>query len=1196
MTEERTTGGTGDIDGKSQCKPSLGELLGSFQVNDCLVKLIHQFLLYNEFESTADCLVHEAPKLGFDVLTEHLCTKNAIPKDVCKAVMSQYVAGNWKQFFNLWNNLIPQSIRETTEYKVLSFKLHLHFAVLPLRIKKLDLLRDQRSDEVSRTQMMKILENAAEMYFLGREGDDNQSKQMMTDAMEQLRTYMETDGREFEEKTDFLPFFALPCLDDDQTYTTFPELFEISWMEELTKTIQVFLMNRKQIRLTASQKTSTETMTTASRPYVCVQGNVVNVPLTCENLKDFEDKLMSMNPAGKIPMVQNDVPRMPLEITRSTIMRLIPQQTVDNIDIAPNDRNIPMFRENHNIIDRLGCHAKKRSCRIHSKSAQTRISTVTTTTNFISTSDLRQPAAVLNCSVLTKNMKTPIQTNPELSLTKSHLYSIQSNHEKLKIRFHKLHSDYHKLIGIAGELTAALENSVRGEAVDLQNMLESCITIFPDLFNHNVRENTSETKTLLDQEVELKHTDLTEAPSHIGLNINSVSPKLLDYKKIKFHLINGSVKTKLLLLQALRWKLTLSQPGDRDETVNEYLRGDILGLHAQVACDSGKQILPYLLMPKDVATPHPLQQSAARLINTLASLRCGRDYLAVGATLLNLIVKCLNGNNGESIDSFTCDMIIAMLQKMSLRKQQRLYMIETGLVEWLIFHLKSESDKIGSYRLEYATALLMNLSLHKAAQIRASAMASVVISTLTTLLATDHAPALPYINGSLNSFLSNQVINEEAKKSGLTAVLEYHRGRNSGEIRKHLDHILKIHNRDYTTNSEDYETADDDNEELDVLEDELEEGDPVKVHSGELSGEALLASCYSIAPLITQTESVNVFESRPKTPKMHSRRNSLKIPNPQKNTLSKHRNDVETPTRDIGLSPRLTMQHLSLRRKESVCQRPIATSPIKSLLHLDIPPLLSRLSAHVTQGKQTAQTYPSLSEINNRSISDMNSRASLTTATTDSDTKIEVRSNKSRTSTCSPFFCSFTRTYESVNTSDKSAQPTLKSINSPTVTRKESSTEPRQSNESQKSHRRSKALRKQKLNSVSLSERREQKLKAVRLNYSEESDNSEAAVCLYANQSSKGSSKTTLASSSTLGTACNSLVAETEKFSSIASLGCNGEDQAGAAPHGKYDFTLDNETEAFVAKPKISRTPPLTALPDVQAVHSKINPRRISTK
>lgn len=37
-------------------------------------------------------------------------------------------------------------------------------------------------------------------------------------------------------------------------------------------------------------------------------------------------------------------------------------------------------------------------------------------------------------------------------------------------------------------------------------------------------------------------------------------------------------------------------------------------------------------------------------------------------------------------------------------------------------------------------------------------------------------------------------------------------------------------------------------EQLDVLENELDDLDPVKVHAGELFGEALLATCYSSSP------------------------------------------------------------------------------------------------------------------------------------------------------------------------------------------------------------------------------------------------------------------------------------------------------------------------------------------------------------
>lgn len=86
--------------------------------------------------------------------------------------------------------------------------------------------------------------------------------------------------------------------------------------------------------------------------------------------------------------------------------------------------------------------------------------------------------------------KRLIQCNQELALTKNHLYNIHTNYEKLKVRFHKLHADYHKLINVAGELTVALENSVKGQTVDIQRTLEICMKIFPDLFNQNIRETS----------------------------------------------------------------------------------------------------------------------------------------------------------------------------------------------------------------------------------------------------------------------------------------------------------------------------------------------------------------------------------------------------------------------------------------------------------------------------------------------------------------------------------------------------------------------------------------------------------------------------------------------------------------------------------------------------------------------------------
>ena len=59
-----------------------------------------------------------------------------------------------------------------------------------------------------------------------------------------------------------------------------------------------------------------------------------------------------------------------------------------------------------------------------------------------------------------------------------------------------MHEDYYKLIRVAGELTVALENSVHGNAVDLSSTLKSCINIYPDLFNQNVRDDSAEVRTI----------------------------------------------------------------------------------------------------------------------------------------------------------------------------------------------------------------------------------------------------------------------------------------------------------------------------------------------------------------------------------------------------------------------------------------------------------------------------------------------------------------------------------------------------------------------------------------------------------------------------------------------------------------------------------------------------------------------------
>lgn len=125
-------------------------------------------------------------------------------------------------------------------------------------------------------------------------------------------------------------------------------------------------------------------------------------------------------------------------------------------------------------------------------------------------------------------------------------------------------------------------------------------------------------------------------------------------------------------------RITRSPPEDRDFVVGLYFRRDVLSLHHSSPqpssmpgghCESSMQLpLSAHFNPTHASTPHPLQQAAARLVNTVASLRCGRDYLcSAGCVVLRVLVCCLQGDKGIKIDDVTSDMILATLQKLSLR-------------------------------------------------------------------------------------------------------------------------------------------------------------------------------------------------------------------------------------------------------------------------------------------------------------------------------------------------------------------------------------------------------------------------------------------------------------------------------------------------------------------------------------------------
>lgn len=102
-------------------------------------------------------------------------------------------------------------------------------------------------------------------------------------------------------------------------------------------------------------------------------------------------------------------------------------------------------------------------------------------------------------------------------------------------------------------------------------------------------------------------------------------------------------------------------------------------------------------------------------------------------------------------------------------------MILYGLTEFLINFLNENHGNISVYCLEYCTALMMNLCLHKEGRSRCMARTREVMRLIKNLLNSKHASnVMPYVSGTMYSLLGNRKMNTEAKLIDLASLLKYH--------------------------------------------------------------------------------------------------------------------------------------------------------------------------------------------------------------------------------------------------------------------------------------------------------------------------------------------------------------------------------------------------------------------------------------
>lgn len=145
------------------------------------------------------------------------------------------------------------------------------------------------------------------------------------------------------------------------------------------------------------------------------------------------------------------------------------------------------------------------------------------------------------------------------------------------------------------------------------------------------------------------------------------------------------------------------------------------------------------------------------LINNLSSEYQGRSYLLQRQDIVKILIQSMFK---DQADSYFRQNVLGTLQKFSLRKQAQSIMIECNVIEWIVNLLSQEAQKVqplSDYSLEYASALLMNLSLRSKGKTiceNLNLKGISLIKVLADLMEHENLQVRTHINGTMYSVLT----------------------------------------------------------------------------------------------------------------------------------------------------------------------------------------------------------------------------------------------------------------------------------------------------------------------------------------------------------------------------------------------------------------------------------------------------------
>ena len=586
-----------------------------------------------------------------------------------------------------------------------------------------------------------------EIYFalypiMGNKVMNQKAQTELKQNMEDFKKYLEQKEIELSKTTEFLAYYALPYIPNPKGHPTYEKLFKPEWTNDLKEKLQ----------------------------------NCIKFYLPSPTKK--YPVLFDLATGKNITINQTDV-------SNSNIFNNNNEENKDNNinNISNNKVNLELKKENEKLIEELK--------RLKSKDEKSKIAFIDSQKTW---SNLALNIISYSFGLIDiYNNAVNNATNPQVDKIRQKLIKYQNFLKKNVEELEKNKNANNSSLMVKKEEIEVIEDSMlNANNISSKNNINNyslknnnnnrIIERERDTFgvpeNNNILVNENINNYSRDEQ------DNENLQKGRSIQIDYEPENLIDMKRFQSALnkkIQVDDNKLIYIFREIRLRIFRRNNRQLSElTLYELFMYDLFGTLSKSS---------YLF--HELINNQILNLEVMKILNSLASMNKGRNYLLAKETLIDDIVQCMIR---EKTDSDLRQKCLGTIQKFTLRSQPQNKLIELNVIHYIVSLFANEADTLSDYTIEYGLALIMNLSLRKAGREKFEAIADKTIQILQKFMDKDNIQVLTCINGTLYSLLKKQKFKNEARLKGLDIQLK-NTNTDNPQLKKQITYILEELNK-----------------------------------------------------------------------------------------------------------------------------------------------------------------------------------------------------------------------------------------------------------------------------------------------------------------------------------------------------------------------------------------------------------------